>query len=264
LPRSKDGPLLFEPGSKFLHEEHSAYNLLALIVEKKTDLPFAAAVKRLIFQALGLTASGVDDDSITASIHMAKGREPADTYGLKPANTIHWSAKTGNASVYTTVGDEARWVDALFRGRALKPSSRETVLDTSIRVGYGWFKGENKRFHQIAYYMNGRAPGFASFVLYLPRAQTTVVVLSNIYSSAITTIGYDVAALSLGLPYEPFRLRKDPPTAAELHRSATFPLLWPACFCSFLEPVVSPARSPHPTASLSRRWSHSHSRRSPL
>jgi CubicO group peptidase (beta-lactamase class C family) len=29
-------PLLFEPGSKFLHEEHSAYNLLALIVEKKT------------------------------------------------------------------------------------------------------------------------------------------------------------------------------------------------------------------------------------
>src|SRR5215467_13698046 len=37
-------PLLFEPGAKFLHEEHSAYNLLALIVEKKTGVPFPAAI----------------------------------------------------------------------------------------------------------------------------------------------------------------------------------------------------------------------------
>jgi len=38
VARIKDRPLLFEPGSKFLHEEHSAYNLLALVVEKKTGL----------------------------------------------------------------------------------------------------------------------------------------------------------------------------------------------------------------------------------
>src|SRR5499425_523913 len=57
-------PLLFEPGSKFLHEEHSAYNLLALIVEKKTGLPFAVALQKLVFRPLGLKASGVDDDSV--------------------------------------------------------------------------------------------------------------------------------------------------------------------------------------------------------
>ncbi len=68
-------PLLFEPGSKFLHEEHSAYNLLALIVEKKTGLPFAAAVDRSIFRPMGLTASGVDDDSMTQATYMAKGYE---------------------------------------------------------------------------------------------------------------------------------------------------------------------------------------------
>jgi hypothetical protein len=43
-----------------------------------------------------------------------------------------------------------------------------------------------------------------------------VVVLSNIYSSATTTIGYDIAALSLGLPYEPFHLRDPPPSPTEL------------------------------------------------
>ena len=209
-------PLLFEPGSKFLHEEHSAYNLLALIVEKKTGLPFAAAVERLVFRPMGLTASGVDDDSMTHAIHMAKGYEPAGTYGLKLATAIHWSAKTGNASVYTTADNAARWVDALFLGHILTAASREAVLDTSMRVGYGWFKSESKRLGKTAYYMNGRAPGFASFVLHLPDAQTTVLVLSNIYSSATTTIGYDIAALSLGLPYEPFHFKVPAPSPAEL------------------------------------------------
>jgi len=209
-------PLLFEPGSKFLREEHSAYNLVALILEKKTGLPFATAMDRLFFQPANLTASGVDDDSVTQAGGMAKGYEPEGTYGLKPARAIHWSAKTGNASVYTTAGDEARFVDALFSGHVLSSASRTAVLDRSMRVGYGWFKSENKRFGETAYYMNGRAPGFASFVIHLPQAQTTVVVLSNIYSSATTTIGYDIAALSLGLSYRRFHVRVHPPSAAEL------------------------------------------------
>ena len=209
-------PLLFEPGSKFLHEEHCAYNVLALIIEKKTGLPFAAALERLVFRPMGLTASGVDDDSMPQAEDLAKGYEPEGTYGLKLATAIHWSAKTGNGSVYTTATDEAQWVDKLFRGKALSASSRDAVLDTSQGVGYGWMKGENKRFGEVAYYMNGRAPGFASFVLYLPRAGLTVVVLSNIYSSATTTLGYDIAALSMGLPYESLHFRDPTPDSAEL------------------------------------------------
>jgi CubicO group peptidase (beta-lactamase class C family) len=217
IEKIKGRPLLFEPGSKYLHEEHSAYNLLALIIEKKTGVSFAPAVKRLLFQPIGLAASGVDDDSINASARMAKGYEPAGTAGLKPAQSIHWSAKTGNASVYTTTGDVARWVDVLFKGGTLSAASRSAVLDTSIKVGYGWFRGENKRFGHTAYNMNGRAPGFASFVLYLPDPQLTVVVLSNIYSSVTTSIGYDIAALTLGLKYEPLNFLGRPLTSKELN-----------------------------------------------
>lgn len=212
-------PLLFEPGSKYLHEEHSAYNLLALIVEKKTGLPFAAAVERLVFRPIGLAATGVDDDTAGAR-HTARGYEPEGTLGLKPAAAIHWSAKAGNASVYTTARDEARWVRLLFGGHALSAASREAMLDPSMKIGYGWFKRENKRFGETAYSMNGRAPGFASFVLYLPHTQTTVVVLSNIYSSSTTTIGNDVAAISLDLPFETFRFRDPAPDQAELRSCA--------------------------------------------
>jgi CubicO group peptidase (beta-lactamase class C family) len=125
--------------------------------------------------------------------------------GEVDAHAIHWSGKTGNASVYTTLHDGARWVDTLFGGHFVSPASREDVLDTSMRVGYGWFKGDIKRLGETAYYMNGRAPGFSSFVLHLPNAQTTVILLSNIYSSATTPMGYDIAALMLGLPYEELR-----------------------------------------------------------
>jgi CubicO group peptidase (beta-lactamase class C family) len=216
VEKIQDRPLLFEPGSKFLHEEHSAYNLLAWMVEKKTGLEFAAAMTKLVFQPLGLKASGIDDDSMKSEPNLAKGYQPDGVYGLKPATAIHWSAKTGNASVVTTTKDQARWVDALFGDRLLKAPSREAILDPSQRVGYGWFKRTNQRFNEATFYMNGRAPGFASFVLYLPREHTTVVVFSNIYSSATTNIGYDVAAMALGLPYETFHPSDPAPSAAEL------------------------------------------------
>jgi CubicO group peptidase (beta-lactamase class C family) len=190
--------------------------VLALIVEKKTGLPFAGAVEQLVFRPMGLSGSGVDDDSKTAAKHVARGYEPDGTYGLKPAAAIYWSAKTGNASVYATAGDEVRFVSGLFQGPQLSLSSREAILDTTESVGYGWFKSENKRFGETAYYMNGRAPGFASFILRLPHTQTTVVVLSNIYSSATSTIGNDIAAITLGLPYEPFRVGSRAPDSAEL------------------------------------------------
>jgi CubicO group peptidase (beta-lactamase class C family) len=127
--RIEGRPLLFEPGSKFQHEEHSAYNLLALIVEKKTGLPFATAVDRLVFRPMGLSASGVDDDSMTHASHMAAGYEPEGTYGLRRANAIHWPAKTGNASVYTTADDKARRVDALF-----DPSGQGSYSDHRAQV----------------------------------------------------------------------------------------------------------------------------------
>jgi CubicO group peptidase (beta-lactamase class C family) len=217
LIRAIEGrPLLFEPGTKYLHEEHSAYNLLALIVEKKTGLPFADALQKLVFRPLGLTASGADDDSVTIAKNIAEGYEPDGTYELKSAKAIHWSAKAGNASVFTTAHDEARWVDALFKDHALSAASRETVLDTSLRIGYGWFKGELKRFSKTAYYMNGRSPGFSSFVLYLPDTELTVILLSNVYSSAATPMGYDIAALSLGQPYEKLHFMEPAPNVAQL------------------------------------------------
>ncbi len=198
-------PLLFPPGGKFMHEEHSAFNLLALLIEKKTGLAFPEAVGQLVFEPLGLKNSLVDDDSPRPG-DLARGYEPKGVDDLAPATSIHWSAKAGNASVCTTVEDEACFVTALFGALPQTASLRRALLENKARVGYGWFKKvPSPEENDFAYSMNGRAPGFASFVSYHPHEKLTVVVFSDVYSSSTTTIGYGIANIVLGKPYIAFK-----------------------------------------------------------
>src|SRR5919109_1972245 len=99
VAKIKGRPLLFEPGSKFLHEEHSAYNFLALIVETKTGLPFAVAMEKLVFRPASCRERPLTTMQPPIPPDVAKGYQPDGMYGLRPAAPIHWSAKTGNASV---------------------------------------------------------------------------------------------------------------------------------------------------------------------
>jgi CubicO group peptidase (beta-lactamase class C family) len=198
--------LQFAPGSKYVREEHSAFNLLALIIERTTGLTFARAMQRLLFEPAGMTHSAIDDDNGPCISEGARGYQTVGLTGLSPARPIHWSAKAGNASACTTARDEARWIRTLFNATLLSPNSRAIVTDTTgPPVGFGWFRRTSTRFGEFAYYMNGRSPGFASFVLFLPREDLTVVVFSNIYSSVTSDIGNDIAAIALGRPYKPLR-----------------------------------------------------------
>jgi D-alanyl-D-alanine carboxypeptidase len=208
--------LLFAPGTKYLHEEHSAYNVLALVIERKTGLTFPKAMQRLLFGPAGMDHSAVDDDANSCR-DGARGYQPEGVAGLTNAQQIHWSAKAGNASACATARDLAQWIRALFHGRLLAPTSRALVIDTAPPVGYGWFRRQSARFSEFAYYMSGRSPGFASFIVYLPREDLTVVALSNIYSSTTSDIGNDVAAIALGLSYKPLAIRMPLLHADSLH-----------------------------------------------
>jgi CubicO group peptidase (beta-lactamase class C family) len=200
--------LLFEPGSKYLHEEHSAFNVLALILERKTGLSFPRAMQQLLFGPAGMTGSAVDDDAGSCGNDAAQGYAPSGVTGITTAQKIFWSAKAGNASACTTARDLTGFIHVIFRGNLLRPATRALVVDTAgPPVGYGWFRRQNARFEEFAFTLSGRSPGFASHVIYLPREDLTVVVLSNIYSSVASNIAYDVAAIALGRPYQPLALR---------------------------------------------------------
>src|SRR3954468_5521008 len=93
--------LLFAPGSRYAHEEHSAFNVLALIIERKMGMDFPRAMQRLFFAPAGMSHSSVDDANAPCR-DAARGCAPEGVEGITAAQSIRWSAKAGNASACTT------------------------------------------------------------------------------------------------------------------------------------------------------------------
>ena len=196
---------LAEPGGKNAQEEHSAYNVLALIIERETSLPFAQAMKRLVFDPAGLPNSGADDDGPIGG-RAAVGYNLFGEFGLKRADAIHWSAKTGNGSDYSTVADISKWFSEFLDDKLLSAESRAAILATDkTDVGFGWDeKGFDRRFNETLYLSSGRSPGFSSVMLYLPNEGVTVVVLTNVEHALDVLIGENIASIVVATPYKPF------------------------------------------------------------
>ena len=197
-----------DPGGKSLREEHSGQNLLALIIERKTGLTFARAMRAEVFDPFGLHDSGIDDDSPIGG-PVARGYQVTGTFGLKPAPDIHWSAKTGNGSAYSTVSDVGKWLQEFLRGDLLSESSRKAMLE--IDEGYGWWTVKSEVLGETVYQSNGRGPGFSSFMEYLPKEDIFVMVLSNIENEADPAIVTNAARMLMGKPYQAFNYHEVPP-----------------------------------------------------
>lgn len=202
-----------EPGGEPQREEHSGQNLLALIIERKTGLPFADAMHRLVFQPFGMRNSGIDDDRPLKG-PFARGYQVTGTFGLRPATAFHWSAKPGNGSAYTTVADEWKWLQSVVRGPLLSESSRKAILETED--GFGWYrsKKQSERLGESALISNGRAPGFSAILEYLPKENLAVIVLTNIEHDANPLIIPEATAMVTGKSYKPFDYTPVPPRPA--------------------------------------------------
>ncbi len=211
--RFRDLPLDFEPGERSVHS-NSNYNVLALLIEELSGKRFGEFLDQRIFAPLGMTATAHDDDPARIVPHRARGLIPTGVAGFVNAPFLHWSVKTGNGSLYSTVEDLYRYDRALAEGRLLPPESvAATFAEHFPNNGYGWVVRE--RFGDRELYINGRSPGFGSYLGRLEEQDLTVVVLGNLYNSLPTDIARGLMALALGEEPEPVRFGGQP-LAAEL------------------------------------------------
>jgi len=203
-----------EPGGESHGEEHSAYNLLTLIVEKITGLPFKDAARREVFAPLGMRNSGIDDDSPIAP-PVARGYAEKGAVALEEAPRIHWSAKTGNGSAYSTTNDEQRWITGFLSDRFLSDSDRQTMLNNS----YGWESLPTSRVGVPIYFQTGQSPfGFSSELIFIPRLRAQIVILSNLAMQVAAPMGFDIAAMLAGGEYHDLVL---PPAPVPMDKMAS-------------------------------------------
>ena len=123
----------FEPGTQY-HYSNSGYFLLGAIVEKMAGQPLGPFLKARIFDKQGLSRTAMDEVSAIVPGRASGYDLVKDTKG-EFRNTTYasmtWPAGAG--AMRSTVGDLAKWHDALFNGKVLKP---ETFADMTAPGRY--------------------------------------------------------------------------------------------------------------------------------
>ncbi|RKS96834.1 serine hydrolase domain-containing protein [Chryseobacterium defluvii] len=180
------------------------FALLALLIEKVTQMPFPQAMKEMVFTPLKMNDSFVfqEKDIPTAAQSFYYGGNRL--YPLDRLDLIY-----GDKNIYTTPRDLYNFSKAMFSANFLKPELMEMVFTpySNEKAGmnnYGlgfrmkiFDNGEKLTYH------NGWWHGTNAVFAHLLKSKVTIVAIGNKYSNRVYT------ALALSGLFENFPVQKD-------------------------------------------------------
>jgi len=162
----------FTPGDRYRYS-NTGYVLLAILVERISEMPFEAFVHERLFTPLGMNHSVVADESRPIVPKRAVGYWPNGELHDYPLRTM------GDGGIFSSLNDLEKWIMALADSQ---PVSAE-LLDLAFTshegrgYGYGWFISEFEGRKRIGH--GGELVGYATRLTLIPEAHLAVIVLSN-------------------------------------------------------------------------------------
>ena len=189
----------FEPGTEYRYS-NSGYAVLAMIVEKLSGQSFAEFLDARIFTPLGMDGTVAYEKGISTVDNRAYGYAVTDA-GVEFADQSAWSAVLGDGGVYSSLDDLYTRVNVVERptrqgGRGISlVGHHEILLPLLENYGYGWrideYGGSIRQHH------SGSTSGFRNFIMRLPEASLTVIVLTNRAEPDVREFAEKVADLYL-------------------------------------------------------------------
>lgn len=182
---------LFEPGSDSAYS-NSGYTLLAAVIEQVTGEGYRDAVRRRIFDPLGMSRSGFYGDPLWDDGNVAIG-SGADVFaGNDPA---HWPPPTwalmGNGGLVSSLEDLLRLARAFNGDGLFQPQTREAFQSTQPS---GEIAG-----HSVVGYAGGNDFGFDAVVGQVPGDATYIIAASHVAAPAIAeSVAVDLLELLYG------------------------------------------------------------------
>jgi len=212
IEEARSKPLDFSPGSKF-HYSNTAYNLLALVIERAAKESFPKFVTRELLKPAGMTHSGVRDGG-DAPKSLAQGYTHGDLAwprllaGVSLADGhlnrvphLPLSPPAGDGGMYATVDDLLRWSRVMDGGGLVPAAEVAEVFTPGLEgYGYGWFIGP--AFDRTRYRHNGILPGHVSDFVKFPADSITIITLSNLDRTRLDRIMRDLTAITLGTSWD--------------------------------------------------------------
>ena len=195
----KEEPPVGEPGEKFVYS-NSGYVLLAAIIEKISGKSYEEFLKANIFKPLGMFATGQDvfERILPNRAHgytIYEGKLYQAPYRNMPFTS-------GAGSMYSTVQDLYKWVQAVINGKLISPELKTKMFTPGKRnYGYGWFIRD--AFQRKLVEHAGAINGFGAQVQIFEADKVVVIALYNFESTFQREMDRALAAIALGEKHQP-------------------------------------------------------------
>jgi CubicO group peptidase (beta-lactamase class C family) len=176
----------FPPGTEYRYS-NTGYSLLAQIVERVSEIPFAGFLDENIFRPLGMNATVAYEKGISTVARRAYGytrRDSTKPPGFDRTDQSSTSAVLGDGGIYSSVEDLFKWDQALFTdklisAKTLNEAFTPDVLPDGKNTGYGfgWRIDEYRGLRRIHH--GGSTMGFRIEILRFPEKRFSVILLVN-------------------------------------------------------------------------------------
>ncbi|MBM3790423.1 MAG: beta-lactamase family protein, partial [Acidobacteria bacterium] len=179
---------------------NTGYNLLAVIVDRVSGMPFAEFTAKRIFEPLGMSRTRWRDDFQRIVPGRATAYETRREGGFAtnmPFENVH-----GNGGLLTTVEDLLVWTENLETGKLggpafLEAMHRQGLLTNGRRIAYasGLRVDRYKGVPEVSH--TGATAGYRAFLARYPKQRLAVALLCNVGSINPGGLGHEVADVFL-------------------------------------------------------------------
>ena len=190
----------FAPGEG-LRYSNTGYNLLALLVERLSGIPYEEFLQKNIFDPAGMTSTrcchirrdGVPFENYAQATVLENGKYVADVDSDEDGDVVAFEGLNGDDYVFTNIFDMFRWDRALREGKVLTPEEQKLMYtpgklnngedavydeDDGLGYGFGWGIGRDEKFGLIVSHSGGM-PGVATWFERFIDADRVLVFLMN-------------------------------------------------------------------------------------
>ena len=190
----------FAPGEG-LNYSNTGYNLLALLVERLSGVPYEEFLQKNIFEPSGMSSTrcchirrdGIPFENFARATVFEDGKYVADVDSAEDGDVVAFDGLNGDDYVYTNIFDMLRWDRALREGKVLT-SEEQQIMYTPGRLnngedavydegdglgyGFGWGVEHDEKYGLIVSHSGGM-PGVDSWFERFIDADRVLVILAN-------------------------------------------------------------------------------------
>jgi CubicO group peptidase (beta-lactamase class C family) len=187
--------LNFAPGDRFLYSS-SGYTLLAMVVKQVSGKTLPEFAKERIFDPLGMAHTHFQDD------YGIVVKDRAYSYARQPDGKYQYVALSSSSSLFSTVGDLARWDENFYTGEVGGPAllaqmqekgklNNGNEIDYASGLEIGKYCGLRTVEHA------GGDAAYRTNILRFPDQRFSVVVLANAADVNATALSFKIADIYL-------------------------------------------------------------------